>query len=285
MVVKLARVEEDTLRDDIPLNSIFLDVSYGRVPNSRHVQSIAADWDDEKVGVIYLSLRDDGRFACLDGWHRVEAARIAKVPSIPARVYIDLTVAEEATLYTAFNRDRRKLQAIEIYRSRLAAGEPRARAIQTVLSSLGLSLNTNPNDGHVQAVQAVEAIYAMGAETLLSDVLSILLQAWGRSYKSFNGRALYGTAHFLIRFPDADRSRTISVLQGTTPRGMVTKALTYSEVYHHDSRATGWGRALHGAYNFKLRSGALSEWPQVAYSPAGLESVRETRRRKKLIPA
>jgi hypothetical protein len=261
-------VEEETLREDVPVGDIVLDVGYGRQPNTGHIKKLADDWDDSRAGVVYLSLRDDGTMACLDGWHRVQALREARgsKATIPARVYFDLTVAGEAALYTAFNRDRRALQPIEVFRSRLVAGDARARAIDAVVRRCGLSVNTDPAPGHIAAVRSIEIIYEMGGEDLLGKVLTVLTNAWGNERTTYNGFALFGVAHFLVRYPHCDEGRLVEVISRYRPNEMHAKARQMQQIVAHDARGTAWGRVLLVEYNKRLRR-PLPEWQEYIQSP------------------
>ena len=49
----------DTLEAEIALKDIVLDDSYGRTPSAKKIEEMAASWDRDAAGVLYLSLRKE----------------------------------------------------------------------------------------------------------------------------------------------------------------------------------------------------------------------------------
>src|SRR5258708_7808516 len=80
----------------VPLNRMFVHYrdqpgGYARPLREPRVKKLVAEFDPLGVGVLYLSMRDDGSYWIIDGQHRAEAARRVGLPGLDAYVYIDLT--------------------------------------------------------------------------------------------------------------------------------------------------------------------------------------------------
>lgn len=267
--------------EDVPLASIFLDTSYGRCAIPPHVEGMAAEWDEKAAAVVLLSLREDGRYACLDGWQRVNAKRLID-PSGTMRgnVYIDLTVEQEAHYFKKYNADRKPLRPFELFRSRLKEGESKALLINRIVESLGLILDDGRERHALKAISAVERVFDMdGNGSLLRNVLLILRGAWEAPARdaparsdAFRAEALRGLALFLIRYPNVDRGELRSVLSAIGSKGMIIQMYRMLELTR-GSHYIAWGRALLDRYNWKRRSHRLEEWKEMTWAPAGATSM------------
>ena len=71
-------IHHDTLEEQIPISEMFIDPTYSRSIDWPFVNRLAKNWDRSKAGVVYLSLRETGKYAIIDGCHRVEACRVAE---------------------------------------------------------------------------------------------------------------------------------------------------------------------------------------------------------------
>ena len=269
----------ETLRDDVRVGDIFLDDAYGRGCVPAHLARLIREWDRTRVGAVYLSLRPDGSLACLDGWHRVCAARTVEGEdtTLPARVYIDLTVQEEAGLFTSFNKDRKALKPGELFRSRLACGEPEAIAIDTIVRSAGLrvSLDGSPGAGMIQAVSALDSVYTRHGGSALRMVLNILKDAMGTGDGAIQGSVMQGLAEFLLRYRDeCDVDRLQMVLSNTSNPKLIGMANYIRSVSLGADMRTALGQGILQLYNTGLRRNQLPEWKRFVYGPAGREAAQ-----------
>lgn len=252
---------QETLRADVKVGDIFLDESYGRLPQKAHVERLVANWDRSRVGVIYLSMRADGRFAVLDGNHRVVACRVAEGDdgALPARVYLDLSVKDEAELFAAFNKDRKALRPAEIFRARLSAGDKSAREIHAIVQSLGydISWDGRAGSGIVQSVASLEKVYNTYGADMLREVLITLRNTMG----AFRASTVLGLAAFLVRYRDAmDRARLYAVLESHSFEQWHSTARAVQSMTPAINNSTAFGMALVQLYNTGLRSKHLPPW-------------------------
>lgn len=270
----------DTLEAEVALKDIVLDESYGRVPSAKKIDDMANSWDGEAAGVLYLSLRKDGAYACVDGWHRVLAGRKAGVKTLPARVYIDKTLAEEAKLFDDMNRRRLKPNPNETFKARLAYREPVAVEINYLVRSQGLdiALDRSGHNGTIKGVASLESAHAILGEKPFLDMLGLLRDGLGRGQGAFQGPAIYGMAHFLKRYPDVRHPRVVETLKAVGYRGLMASARSMkASMGLSQALGTVWGMALRDYYNKNLRSGRLPEWVGTVYGPGTKERMRRER--------
>ena len=258
---------EQLLREDVRVGDIILDDSYGRPLSGRNVENLMGKWDRRKVGVIYVSLRSDGRYACLDGWHRVTACRAVEGEdaTMPSRVYIDLTIPEEAALFTSFNRDRRALSAGELFRSRLAANEKQAHDIYAIVRDIGLDISFDGRDGEglIQGVATLDHIYRMYGGDMLREVYLTMSGTMGNDSSSLSADVAKGLAAFLVRYGDtADRTKLHDILATNTARRLKMHAQGIRVENPGMTPGIAVGIALLRLYNEANKKKRLGPWPQ-----------------------
>lgn len=277
----------------VPLKSMFvhfrtLDGGYARPLNIRRVNKLVSEWDSQAVGILLLSLRDNGLFANIDGQHRAEAARRVGIKALDAYVYIDLSLKDEARLYSKFG-DYLKQTARDRYIAMLAEGKPEIVAINRILATRGL--HVVPGGGQVQnGVQAIESVLAvahMFGPTVLRATIDLLHDAWGSEPRAYVGTAVKGTAHFLARFGESgsyNRQRMIDRMQREGIAGVERRANNWLGI-DRTSNVSAWGKALmslHDSGNVQFKLGSwperhLNEFTRTA-SRVNITNVNERRR-------
>lgn len=269
-------IKERTIFDWVPLSKVFV-AEYGRPLSPQKVAAMAAVFDLQAIGNLYLSLRDEGSFACLDGQHRMEAARKNNVLELPARIYIDLSYEEEAKLYLQFATVN-KQGANDRFRARLEAKEPKALTIvQTLWEAGGIALDLGIKKKGLTAVTTVEDIYTRFGQEGLREVASTLRSSWGTHTQAWSRATLTGTAMFLNRYrqhPEFRFTHLVERLRQTTPEIVLAQAGMVKATLNQGESSSAVGRVMLNLYNKRLRE-PLPEWAQMAYSPVARERVRE----------
>lgn len=255
----------DTLEECVPVNLMFADMAYSRPLNRMFVVRLARGWDRAKAGVVYLSLRPDGRYAIIDGCHRVEACRIAEGDDavLPALVYIDLSPVQEAALWDAFNRDRRRPRQVDVFRARLVAGDDIATAIVRAVERAGLrfDLDGRQHGASIVAVTALENAYRRLGDHGLVAMLEVLSDAFGDDERGYQAPTIDGLSMVMSRYGDQiDRTRMIDTLRRVGATRLLTLAHEYRAVHLGMPVAGAWARVVVMQYNRGLRLHALPEW-------------------------
>lgn len=129
----------------IEVDAVDVDMRYQRTIEGKRSRALI-----ERIGkdfkwaacqaVMVAPAEKKGRFAVLDGQHRVEGAKRAGVKSIPAVIVAAGSVSDYAQAFVRANLDRVAMNSISLYHARLAAEDPAATAIDRLCRSAGLSI-------------------------------------------------------------------------------------------------------------------------------------------------
>lgn len=239
--------------DTVPVSEMFVDHGYGRPLTESLVKKITASFVEAGLGVVYLSLRDSGMYAILDGQHRWVAAKRKGIARMHARIYIDLSYEQEAALYTIFG-DHRAQSRSDIFRAKLEAKDPDAIDIARIIERAGLHFfGALYHNGSVQAIGACENIYKRyGGETLDLTVRTIYA-AFGPAAKAYQAPMLDGVTQFILRYEEqADWVRVVSRLKDTGVPVLIQKMRQLQEALSNGERGPIMGRVILGVYNMRL---------------------------------
>lgn len=267
---------------NVPVASMFIDVrteggGYARPLSEKRAAKLAAEFDRRAVGVLLLSMRDDGRYAIIDGQHRADAALRAGVTELDAYVYIDLTIEDEARLYRQFG-DYLKQSARDRYFAAIAERQPEALAIERLLKEYGLRVTNDSGQQHgVAAVGAIWRVSETWGPHILRETFSLLVDAFDGDPLALVGPSIVGAAMFLDRFmtnPAYSRKRLITRLQRAGAAKLEQNAL-HVVALEHCSKMGAYGKALLAMHdNGAKPENRLGEWPEHSLTPAHVEKLR-----------
>lgn len=271
-----ADILADTLFEWVEIERVFVP-AYGRPYSQDKVNDLLRRWDDRAIGTLYLSFRHtDNTFALIDGQHRLFAAKVRGWAAVPARIWIDLSYEDEATLYNLF-ASVHKQTALDRFRAKIEAKDPDALALRGLFLAIGMDIalkGTGPN--RVSSVQALEAIVAHYGFDHLRKMVRVLYDGWGNSGRAWVSDMLNGFAAFYARYEALVKpDRLLERLRSTTPDRVLVEAnankLTRSKMY---SKAAV-GIELWTLYNQGLRSTAkLPAWEETHYTDRGMLAIQ-----------
>lgn len=262
-------MDSNTLFETVPTNKMFV-AKYGRPLMVAKVQAMARQFDKDAVGTVYLSLRNTGDYAILDGQHRVAAANLKGIHELPARVFIDLTYAQEAALYVKFATVNQQ-SPLDKFKARVEARDATALDILEVLDSCGglfISYSGSVDHG-IQAVSLLESLYKRGGRGHLRHVLTTIYRTWQGTPKAYTHPILQGISAFLLRYEGLtteddgvklDWSRLVQALAHMTPEGLVAKGTQLQGLMSKEKAASAVGQIILHEYNKGLKKYKLPEW-------------------------
>lgn len=269
--------DQETIPERVKVSDIIVDQYQGHV-NKSLVEHIAKNWDEDAAGAIVLNLRKNGTYAAVDGQHRVLAARIAKIESLRALVFIEKTPKQEAELFVMLNR-KHNVQPLDRFRANLFAGCTDEKNVNAALEEVGLGIAAAPgwraNFGkHILCVGRLMEIYRNFGLAHFKTVVGTLASAY-KGYddpKAYVAEAFGGLSQFIFRYPDADLKRVIQKLSERAPTVMLGMAAVKRD--RGQDASMGWGKALTSLYNAGYRrnfGNYLSDevWNKKMASPAG----------------
>ena len=145
----------------LPVDQLVIDPEYQREVNKtgrRAIEQIAARFEWTKFGAVTVAPVSLGRFAIIDGQHRVTAAKLVGIARVPCVIQA-LDRAGQAAAFSAINGSVVKITPNAIYRAALAAGEGWAIAAERACKAAGCRLMTSNRSA---AMKDAGEIYAVG---------------------------------------------------------------------------------------------------------------------------
>jgi hypothetical protein len=211
------------------------------------------------LGTITVSERHDKktkkRFAVIDGQHRCELARRNGIGKVAAVVFYNLTEADEARLFSAFQQERRNITPFQRFNSDIIAGDSQAKAVNKMVNEEGLEFGERTDPHVIKAVVAVERIYEDDPD-MLRLVLRLMQTCWGGMPYVTSDRIMRGLHGFLKEVgEDFDQARFIDRLSNVTPSTLIDRAKNLK-----DGRGAGGAaakyvqEAINDAYRSRSRA-------------------------------
>lgn len=229
------KIHAGTYVEAVPVAEIAVDHSYQRPLDERRVSRMAAEFDPSLVGVIEVSLRDDGTYRVIDGQHRLVCVRIAKGMSaaIACNVHTGLTPAEEAQLFFDIDRKRKRLTGWDRWFARRGAGEQIVLDIEQAAANHGLKIDPGAKPGHLRCVAACEKVVELGGIDLLDETLRICVAAYQGETDSLRAEIVHGVALILAFYPPdtVDVDRLVAGMQAIAARQVSARAAALRETH------------------------------------------------------
>lgn len=232
--------------EELPVNELFI-AKYNRPVRNEIAKTWANNFDMRLVGSIIVSRRD-GVYYIIDGQHRVQAAKIKGVKMLPCIVHEKLSYQEEADLFVELNKQRRGLLVYDVFNGQREAGDAEAIELQKAVESTGYAINRGSGTMKVQAVQVLLKIMKVDGPAMVSDVLSVIKDAWGGEKTANTRLIILGLWRFMGVYRFAyGRSRLVSVLGKVKPDFVIRSAK--GDVTPGRSDMTRAGMAILNLYN------------------------------------
>lgn len=181
-----------------------VDDRYQREINEKRVRKLAKEFDWTLFGILEVSKRNGhGQHIVFDGQHRLTAARELDIDQVPCLIHEGLTPEEEADLFAQLQMKRKNLTQIERFRAQVFAGNPESVAIQSILDSVDVKLDSRRHSGDtVSAIMTLENIFRSRGGGHLKRVLSESLLIWQGKNGSMQGSFIDGFSRFLYGYGD-----------------------------------------------------------------------------------
>jgi hypothetical protein len=211
------------------IDRLFVDTDYQR-PETKLVESIAADFRPIAFGAVIVSQRPRDRYALIDGQQRVGGARLRGVERVPALVSVGLTRAQEARAFVHLNRERLAVRAVQRFRAELAGEDPRALTIKRVLDARAIELvessGFNAPPDALSAIVAVEAVFDRWGVDALEVSLDVITGAWPQQRGRFQGEIVRAVAQMVVQ-DSPEVGRLMAAMAGPrvgSPAGLMERS-------------------------------------------------------------
>jgi hypothetical protein len=162
------------------------------------VRKIAIAWDWGLCQPLFVARRADGGLYVVDGQHRLAAAVLrGDIAQLPCVVTHFAGAAHEAAAFVTLNQQRRPLNALELFKAALAAGDADAQAIQQCVEAAGLALAAHTNNqamkaGQVANIGGLQRCIATYGATVLETALKVLAGAYPNQVLRYAGSIFPG---------------------------------------------------------------------------------------------
>lgn len=135
-----------------------IEPAYQRAPDGHKSRRIIAgmvkEWNWALCQPLVASRRADGSIFVVDGQHRLEGAKKrGDIPHLPCTVLPALDHAGEAAAFVALNTKRQALTQADVFAGMLAAGDPDALALETLLAETGWTVVRHSNSAEYKPGQ------------------------------------------------------------------------------------------------------------------------------------
>ena len=167
----------------VPIADLVVDDSYQREirgAGRKNVETIAAAFQWIKFSPVVVSPVAGGKFAIIDGQHRVTAAALIGITEVPCQVVVaDRSTQAEA--FVAINGGATRVSRQQVFAAQKAAGDPLACAVAEACESAGVRLLRYQKAasqlamGETLAVGAIESLYRQHGRDLLIATLRCIL--------------------------------------------------------------------------------------------------------------
>lgn len=206
---------QSKLTSKVKPNDLRVDYSYQRLPSPDRVNSIARNYNGNALGVITLSIRENGELFIIDGQHRIEALKkIGKGnDDINAIVFFDLSIKDEAEMFVIMNESRTKPKRADLHKASAKAGDGESIEIDNVLAKHGLSVGDKPGDNIVRAIGTLHKVNSKIGIDKLDEIIQILIDANGKHSSAFQSEYICAVACILVQFNNVDKTRFTSAIQ------------------------------------------------------------------------
>lgn len=254
-----SRNEAVSERQMLPAGDLRIDYDYQRPPSEKRVRKIAANFDTEALGVIYVNQREDGSYWIIDGQRRTLATlRIrGRDYRLKCEVY-HVTLAKEKALFHRFNAMREVMKAGYEARASFGAGDKDMVEIVKALDDLGIThrwVGSVGKEAIICCWGTLRNVYARYGLAHLRITLRTLVTAWPNDGRAIQGMFIGAAARFMALHRDETTIAKVAEKWGrTTTASIYQSADTLSRLRRQFVELALY-RELVEAYNFNTRTG------------------------------
>lgn len=193
------------------------------------VKRLEDTWNIKKCGALTVSFRD-GKYWVIDGQHRLEILKKLGFKSAACDVLLDLSIEEEASLFSTQNENVNTLKASEKMRADLVAKQEYAIKLQKACDDFNLTIvERDKNKMHLSSALTVMTIAKKDMECI--EFIFRLLQNinWDNDKESYTACIISAIAHNYKTFSNDKgilSTTLIKMLGRMTPTELIKMAIT-----------------------------------------------------------
>lgn len=233
----------------LPIKMLNVDL-YQKKLRKRVIDKIVEKFDPVALGLIHVSLRNDGSYWIFDGQHRVEALKALGQEHVDCVVFTGLTKEQEASGFLD-HHNVSKPTKIEEHKGRIFAKDEKALEIELIANELGLRIAAGGMKDTIQSVTTLYDIYDKNGRGVLSNVLLIIRDGFFDEERPYKVAVLKAIRNILVKYKDkVDKKWMIRRLKQDSFDELNNKADAFVKVYGF-SKVDGMEMAITQSYNHR----------------------------------
>lgn len=180
---------------------------YQRHQDRHKIRDIGQNYKPEAVGVLLVSRRRDGDYV-IDGAHRCLGVvqRFGPEHPVECKVFIGMTIEEEAEVFFTVNSHRTPVKTIDKFRAAWVAREPDVAEIAELLEELGIRYPWHGAGGADRSIVCwgiLGEIHRRKGTEHLRQILTLIDRAWHSPNVALQSVFIKGV-DYLLRFHSQD---------------------------------------------------------------------------------
>lgn len=233
----------------LPIKLLKVD-KYQKKLRSKVINKIVNNFDPVVLGLIHVSLRDDGSYWIFDGQNRTEALKKIGFEYADCLVFTGLTYQQEAKAFNA-HQNSSKPTKVEEHRARVEAEDILSLEIEDVLHSMGLEFSNATSKTRMKTVTTVYEIYdGLGKDGLI-ELLNVMCKSFGNEDKPFVANVMRGLNDVMKEYGSKVNDKwLIKQLSKITTNDLNLRANGFKDV-HGFSKRQAMKMAITQCYNHR----------------------------------
>lgn len=190
----------------LPIADLVVDDTYQRaisVGSARNIKRILKAFDWAKFLPVIVT-KDGDKYSIVDGQHRATAALTLGIDKVPCYV-LSCSSSEAAAAFAAINGNVTPMQPIDIWFAELAAGEPRAVALQAVFDAAGVKVTRKKEGfavGETRSINVLRRALADYGGAILTTTLQCITETANGNPGLIFGAVVRGIGHAIRTKPE-----------------------------------------------------------------------------------
>ena len=242
---------------------LMVDLSYQRDVNKIKVANIIKNYNPNAIGVVTLSIRENGDLYIIDGQHRVEALKQLGYGNtdINAIVFFDLTIEDEARLFVIMNESRTKPKKSDLYKASIKSGDVELIELNNMLNRNNICVGDKPGDGVIRAIGTLHKVNNKIGIINLEKVIKVLLSANGNNSTSFQAEYITAVSTIIVKYKNVDTDRlALAIKKLGEPSLAIAKSHMIASDVKFVTKSITLSSMIIDNYNYKLTKNKIDKY-------------------------
>jgi hypothetical protein len=182
--------------------------NYQRPTSNSQVEKISGKFNEAKLGVLTVSLRD-GKYHIIDGLHRSAVLKKLGYTHAYCAVLTGMTYEQEAEYFRRQNEDKRIITTFDDFKAGLEAKDELCVKMNEIAGANGFQIGRGNSFYRIESIKALSTIVKDYGYGVLDDTLCLLANTWADIARASQYESLLGVAEFVSRYGMADFSERL----------------------------------------------------------------------------